>query len=118
MKFIFLAIFVLLAAQPLQASSCDMSNGQGTDHSQHGSMNDTAMDHENMQDMDCCDQDSADMGDGCGAMTHCGSCPAGVAVIHPAIFGANFDSNQQQFFSKGNEPPSRFDSPPLRPPIA
>jgi len=118
MKFILLAIFVLFAAQPLQASSCDMSNGQDTGHSQHGSMSDKQMDHENMQDMDCCDQGPADMGDGCGSMSHCGSCPAGLAVIHPAAFGTFFDSSPQQFFSKGNEPPNRIDSPPFRPPIA
>jgi hypothetical protein len=118
MKFILLAIFVLFAAQPLQASPCDMGTGQDKGHSQHGNMNDTLVDHENMQDMDCCDQDPNETGDGCGSMSHCGSCPAGMAVIHPVAFGAVFDSNTQPLFNKGNEPPSRFGSPPFRPPIA
>ncbi len=41
MKYVFLAIFVLIASQPMQVSSCDMQNAQQT--SQHGSHD---MDHD------------------------------------------------------------------------
>jgi len=64
MKYVLLAIFVLFAAQPLQASSCDMYGGQNSGHSQHGDMLDS-----DMNDMDCCDDDPASPGDGCDSMS-------------------------------------------------
>ena len=58
MKYVLLAIFVLIAAQPLQASYCDICDGQDSGQSQHGNMNESTMDND-MQDMDCCDYETA-----------------------------------------------------------
>ena len=115
MKFILLAIFVLFAAQPLPATSCDMSNGQGTDHSQHGNMHDTPMD--DGQGMDCCDHDSDEPDDGCDPMSHCGACPVGFAALNPAALNMSLSSNSQPFMVVTGGPPHRTVSPPFRPPI-
>jgi len=112
MKFVLLAIFVLFAAQPLQASPCDMCDGQNASHSQHGDMHDG-----DMGGMDCCDTDPADTGDGCGSMSHCGACTAGLTAISPSAYRAFFNSGSLQFPMVTNEPLSRYSSPPFRPPI-
>ncbi len=117
MKFVLLAIFVLFAAQPLQASPCDMCDGQNASHSQHGDMHDGDMDHSDMGGMDCCDTDPADTGDGCGSMSHCGACTAGLTAISPSAYRAFFNSGSLQFPMVTNEPLSRYSSPPFRPPI-
>ena len=109
MKYVLLAIFVLFAAQPLQASSCDMCDGQNTGHSQHDS---------DMQDMDCCDHDPADTDDGCDAMSHCGACTAGVMAIYPSTVNAIFSTNSRQYLADTGDPLNKFSSPPFRPPIA
>lgn len=118
MKYVLLAIFVLLAGQPLQASSCDMDHGQGTNQSQHGSMHEGPMDDDAGSKMDCCDQDSEETSDDCSSMSHCGACGAGLAVVSPSAFNTIFISGSQQYFSAGNEPSSISFSPPFRPPIA
>ena len=113
MKYVLLAIFVLFATQPLQASPCDMCDGQNLGHSQHGDM----PDHD-MGDMDCCDHDPAGTDDGCGSMSHCGACTAGVMVISPTVANPIFSSDSRQYSPDTGEPLSRFNSPPFRPPIA
>jgi hypothetical protein len=60
MKYIFLAFFVLLAAQPVQASPCDMQSPQETVHGDSHDMN-----HDDSMDMDCCDPDSPDSSENC-----------------------------------------------------
>ena len=116
MKFVLLAIFVLFAAQPLQASPCDMCDGQSSGHSQHGDMLDGDMDHGDM-DMDCCDHDPTDSSDGCGSMSHCGACTAGLTAISPSAYRAFFNSGSLQFPMVTNKSLSRYSSPPFRPPI-
>jgi len=118
MKYVLLAIFVLLAGQPLQASTCDMDHGQGTSHSQHGNMLDGPMDDDAGSKMDCCDQDPEDTSDGCNSMSHCGACGAGLAVVSPSTINTIFISGSQQYFSASNEPSNISFSPPFRPPIA
>jgi len=116
MKYVLLAIFVLFAAQPLQASACDMHDAQDTSHSQHGKMHDNPMD-DGGQDMDCCDDDPASPDKGCDSMSHCGACTAGVVALNPSTFNPIFDLNLQQCLLTTGEPLSRFGPPPLRPPI-
>ena len=113
MKYVLLAMFVLIAAQPLQASYCDIQNDQGTSHSQHDKMN-----HDDMQDMDCCDSDSNDAMDQCDSMSHCGACTAGVVALAAHAATAAFMINTNQYLSDTGEPLSRFKSPPFRPPIS
>ncbi len=110
MKYIFLAIFVLLAAaaQPLQASLCDMCDAQGTSHSQHGDMG----------DMDCCGQDSTPSSDNCDPMSHCGACTAGPVIVSINTTNIVFAVNPRQFLPDTDKPLSRFNSPPFRPPIS
>jgi len=118
MKFVLLAIFVLFAAQPLQASSCDMCDDQETGHSQHSNMHDGSMEHENMQDMDCCDDDPGVPGDGCSSMLHCGACTAGFVAVSSSPAATSFGSNPHQPFPTTEGILSRSGSPPFRPPIS
>jgi hypothetical protein len=112
MKYVLLAIFVLFAAQPLQASPYDMCDGQNSGHSQHGDMLDS-----DMNDMDCCDDDPVDSGDGCGSMSHCGACTAGVTAINPSVTNAIFSTSSRQHSPDTGDPLNRFNPPPFRPPI-
>ena len=118
MKFILLAIFVLLAAQPLQGSVCDMFDDQKTDHSQHGDMLDAPMEENHGQGMDCCDHDPAGTGDGCSFMSHCGVSTTGLAAVNPITFNVIFNTSSRQYPPGTSEPINRDNSPPFRPPIA
>jgi hypothetical protein len=112
MKYVLLAMFVLFAAQPMQASACDMHDGQNIAHSQHGNMHD-----DKGHGMDCCDNDGTGMSDGC-SMEQCGACPAGLSAVKPSVLNFIFDSSSQQYMSASNAPMCRFSSPPFRPPIS
>ena len=118
MKYVLLAIFVLFAAQPLQASWCDMCDGQGTTLDSHDGMHDGDMDHGDMSDMDCCDSDPAKPMDGCNSMSHCGACTAGVVTLDANMAAFVFTVASRQYLPDSGEPLSRFKSPPFRPPIA
>ena len=113
MKYVLLAIFVLFAAQPVQAA-CDMHDAQNTTHGQHGNMN-----GDNGSGMDCCDEDPSSPSDNCDSMLHCGACAVGVASINAAIISATFDAlPAHRYAAETNGPTSRSLSPPFRPPIA
>ena len=117
MKFFLLAIFVLFAAQPVQASACNMCAGQDTGHSQHDNMHDGPMD-DDAQNTDCCDHDSDDPDDGCDSMSHCGACATALVAISPSVLNPAFIPNLQQHLPVTNEILSRSGSPPFRPPIS
>jgi hypothetical protein len=114
MRFVLLAIFVLLAAQPLPAVSCDMHGEQGTTHNESSNM---PMDHGG-QDMDCCDQDPETPGDNCGSLSHCGACPTGLVGLAPSALNMAFDPASQPYLPATGVPLKRIASPPFRPPIA
>ena len=88
MKYVFLAIFVLIASQPVQVSSCDMHESEQT--SQHGSHD---MDHGDGQGMDCCDHDPSVPSDTCDSVFHCGACPTGVMAISSFVVNVVFKAN-------------------------
>ncbi len=113
MKYVFLAIFVLLSAQPMQAMSCDMHDDQQT--SQHGSHD---MDHGDAQAMDCCDHDPSVPTDSCDSMFHCGACPAGVMAFSSFAINTVFIANSRLYLPDTGEPLSRFTPPLFKPPIA
>jgi hypothetical protein len=113
MKYVFLAIFLLFAAQPMQASSCDMHDSQQTSH--HGSQD---MDHGDGQNMDCCDQDPSVPTDNCGSIFHCGACPAGVMAFEAVTVTTIFNKNSRLYLPDTGEPLSRFCPPLFKPPIA
>jgi len=112
MKYVFLAIFVLIAAQPTQVSSCNMHDSQQTSH--NGSH---AMNHDDGQGMDCCDHDPAVPSDNCDSMSHCGACPVGVFAFNSFPANVIFKTGSRLDLPDTGEPLSRFRSPPYKPPI-
>ena len=113
MKYVFLAIFVLIAAQPTQVMSCDMHDSQQTTHS--GTHN---MDHGDMSDMDCCDHDPSVPSDNCDSMSQCSPCTAGVLALNSYTVSTVFKPSSRLYLPDTGEPSSRFKSPPYKPPIA
>lgn len=116
MRFIFLAIFVLLAAQPLPVAACDMHTGQETTHDTSGAMTGGSMDHD-AQDMDCCDQGPASADDGCGSFSHCVTCPAGLVALTPSAPSLATGLATQAYLPAMGMPLNGTASPPFRPPI-
>jgi hypothetical protein len=117
MKYLFLAIFVLLAAQPFQASYCDMQAPQETSHGDHG------MQHASMADadgtgMDCCDHDPSTPSDSCDSMSQCGTGVSAALAINSSTVIAIFNVDSRLYSANINEPLSSFSSPPFRPPIS
>ena len=116
MKYVFLAIFVLIASQPTQVSSCDMDDTRQT--SQHGSnMDHGNMDHGSGNDMDCCDHDPAVPSDNCDSMVDCGLCTAAVMAFSVFTIDAIFKVDTQLYLPDIDDPLSRFKPPPFKPPI-
>ena len=125
MRYVLLAIFVLFAAQPSQASYCDMCDGQDTGDSQQSSMHDGAMmdhasDHQidSGQEMDCCDSGPDSSDDGCNPLSHCGASTGSLAVIDAGTTDLLFSAHSEQIFTNFAGVLSRTGSPPFRPPIA
>ncbi|MGB5488443.1 MAG: hypothetical protein WBN06_13705 [Lysobacterales bacterium] len=112
MKYVFLAIFVLIASMPVQVSSCDMHDSQQT--SQHGSHD---MDHDGGMGMDCCDHDPAVPSDNCDSMFHCGVCTAGVMAFSAFTINSIFKTNTRLYLPDTGEPLSNINPPPFKPPI-
>jgi hypothetical protein len=113
MKYVFLAIFVLIAAQPMRVLSCDMHDTQPASHSGPHVMN-----HADGQDMDCCDHDPSAPSDNCDSVSHCGASTAGVMAFSSIAVNVIFKSNSRLYLPDTGEPLSRFKSPPYKPPIA
>ena len=117
MKYLFLAIFVLLAAQPFQVSYCDMQEPQETSHGghdmQHGSMADA-----DGTGMDCCDHYPSTPDDNCESMSQCGACVSAVLAINPSTVITIFNVDSRLYLPDTNNRLSSFSSPPFRPPIS
>ena len=113
MKYVLLAIFVLFAAQPVQASFCDMHDGGSVSDSQHGHMDDN-----NGANMDCCDHDPSIPSDNCDSISHCGANTTAVASLNPFATGMIFSLDSRLYLVDTGDPASRPHSPPFRPPIA
>lgn len=123
MKYVFLAIFVLIASQPMQVSSCDMDDTRqtsqhGSDNIDHGNMDHGNMDHGGGNEMDCCDHDPAVPSDNCDSMVDCGLCTAAVMAFSVFTMDAIFKTDTQLYLPDIDDPLSRFKTPPFRPPIA
>ena len=117
MKFVFLAIFVLIAAQPVQVSACDMHQSQGISHGGHSEMPGNDMNDAERAAMDCCDHDPSVPSDECDSMSHCGACTAGVVSIDSSTANLIFSVGCRQYAAYSNAPLSNYSSPPFRPPI-
>jgi hypothetical protein len=113
MKYVLLAIFVLLAAQPTFAARCDMHAPQPTSH--HGS---NGMDHGQGQPMDCCDHEPSMPAGQCDSLFHCGACPASVLGFDSVVVSAIFKTHTRLFAADTGEPLSNFNPPPYKPPIS
>jgi len=113
MKYVFLAIFVLITAQPVQVMSCDMHDSQQT--SQHGSHD---MNSDGEQGMDCCDHDPSVPSDSCDSIFHCGACPTGVMAFSALTVNAIIKTHTRLYLPDTGEPLSNFNPPPFKPPIA
>lgn len=117
MKYVLLAIFVLFAATPVQASPCDMCDDQNDTMSGH-SMHEDSMSDDHEQPMDCCDHNPTESDGSCDAMSHCGASTAGAVAIIVAPINAFFSPGSQQVLQADKGPLSQFSSPPFRPPIS
>ena len=113
MKYIFLAIFVLIAAQPpVQVSCCDMQDAQQS--SQHGSHD---MDHGGGQNMDCCDHDPGVPSDHCNPVFHCGAHSLGAMAFNVFTLSIPFVPGDRLDLPGTGESLSSFIPPPFKPPI-
>jgi hypothetical protein len=108
MKQLILAILIVIAAQPLQASSCAMDTAQTVQH---------AMDTSG-SDADCCDHEQPGSSDSCDPQMHCGAAPSGVAVIDAGIDSRAVPVNGLLPFFKNRPLSPSFDPPLYRPPIS
>ncbi|MCP4048515.1 MAG: hypothetical protein GY732_21260 [Gammaproteobacteria bacterium] len=117
MKYILLSVFVFFAAQPFQASYCDMQVSQEASHGghnmQHGSKADT-----DGAGMDCCDHDPSTPSDSCDSMSHCGACVIAASAINPSAIIVFYHVDSHLYSPETNEHLSDFSSPPFRPPIS
>ena len=117
MKHVILALLILFAAQPVQASFCSTDMNMGD--------MDMSMDHIMQQatdapspDSDCCDHDDTDTSHSCDSPAHCGAAPAGAAVLDAGFdAGTVLIAGRLPSFKNGPLTPS-FNSPPYRPPIS
>ena len=127
MKYVFLAIFVLIASMPVQVSSCDMHDARQTSQQGSHDMDHANMDHDNMghggidqdgaQGMDCCDHDPAVPSDNCDSMVDCSVCTAGIMAFSVFTIYAIFKADTRLYLPAIGEPLSRFNPPPFKPPI-
>jgi hypothetical protein len=107
-KQVILAILIVIAAQPLQASFCAMDMGQDMQQT---------MDVGN-SGPDCCNHEQPGSSDSCDPLMQCGVAPAGVAVLDAGLdFRAVPVSGLLPSFKNRPLSPS-FDSPLYRPPIS
>ena len=122
MKNVILALFVLFAAQPVQASFCTMELNMGGMNM--GNMN-SAMDHvmqhaadAPVPDVDCCEHEDTDTSRSCDSTAFCGATPASAAVLEAGLkSGTVLMVRRLPLFKNSPLTPS-FDSPPYRPPIS
>lgn len=112
MKYVFLAIFVLISTQPVQVLSCDMHDSQQTSHSASH-----PMDHDDGQDMDCCDHDPSTTPGQCDSMFHCGTGTTGVLAFNSLTVNTTFKTVSRLYLPDTGEPLSQFNPPPYKPPI-
>lgn len=112
MRYILLAIFVLIASQPVQVFSCDMQNAQQS--AQHGSHD---MGHDGGQKKDCCDHDPGMPTDHCNPVFHCGAHSMGVMVFDASTLDVPFIPGDNLDLPDDGEPLSFFTPPPFKPPI-
>lgn len=112
MRFILLAIFVLIASQPVQVSACDMHDAPQS--AQHGSHD---MDHGGGQKMDCCDHDPGMPSDHCNPAFHCNAHSMGAMAFDAISLSVVYIQGDRLDWPDSSPPLSNFTPPPFKPPI-
>ena len=117
-----LALFVLFAAQPVQASFCTMDmNMADMNMCNLNSAMDHVMQHAAdapVHDVDCCAHDDTDTSRSSDSTAFCGATPASAAVLEAGLHsGTVLVVRRLPLFKNSPLTPS-FDSPPYRPPIS
>ena len=107
-KQVVLAILIVIAAQPLQASFCGMDMSQVAQH-----MMDVGG-----SDSDCCDHQQPGSSDSCDPLMHCGAVPAGVAVLDATLDSRTVPVTGNLPWFRNRPLSPSFDSPLYRPPIS
>ena len=117
MKNVILALFVLFAAQPVQASFCTMDLNMGNMNSAMDHVMQHAVDAP-VPDVDCCEHEDTDTSRSCDSTAFCGATPASAAVLEAGLkSGTVLMVRRLPLFKNSPLTPS-FDSPPYRPPIS
>ena len=114
MKHVILAIFILIAVQPVQASLCAMDMDMDMDMD-HGAQHEMETDRSHP---DCCDNDKQDPTGSCDPQLHCGAAPASAAMLDLGPDSATIPLAGQPPSFKNRPLSPSFDSPPFRPPIS
>jgi hypothetical protein len=112
MRYVLLAIFVLLASQPVQVTACDMHDAR--QNAQHGTHD---MGHGGGQKMDCCDHDPGMPPDHCNPVFHCGAQSVGVMAFNALTVSVMFVPGDPLDLPDTGDPLSNFSPPPFKPPI-
>lgn len=107
-KQVILALLFVIAAQPVQASSCEMDMSQVVQH---------AMDIDSF-DPDCCNHEQPGSSHSCDLLMHCGAAPAGVAVLDTGLDSCTVPVAGLLSSFKNRPLSPSFDSPLYRPPIS
>jgi hypothetical protein len=117
MKHVILALLILFAAQPVQASLCSMDMNMGD--------MDMGMNHVMQQttdvdgsDSDCCNHEQPGSSGSCDPKMHCGAAPAGVAVLDASLDSRAVPISGLLPLFKNRPLSPSFDSPLYRPPIS
>jgi hypothetical protein len=108
MKQLILAILIVIAAQPLQASFCAMDMGQDMQQTMEVDSSGS----------DCCNHDQPGFSDSCDPLMHCGAAPAGVAVLDAGLDSRAVPVSGLLPSFKNRPLSPSFDSPLYRPPIS
>lgn len=107
-KQVILAMLIVIAALPLQASACEMDMGQITQQAM-----DIGSSH-----ADCCDHEPPGSSDSCDPLLHCGAAPAGVAVLDAGLDSRTVPVTGHLPSFKNQPLSPSFDSTLYRPPIS
>ena len=107
-----MALLILIAAQPVQATFCSTDMNMGDmpavmDHAMHPA-----------SDTPCCDLSNPDHSQSCEPLAACGVATSGVAVLTNGVDSVTIlKVDRLSSFNNGRLTPS-FDLPPYRPPIS
>lgn len=89
-----------------------MHESQGMAHNQHGDMMDDIQ-----MEMDCCDHEESNSSEYCDPVKHCGASASSVVAINITAINVAFVTSHEYVSAESSGALSRYNPPPLRPPI-